>query len=127
MHPNPDLLVHLCASEEWDAARSVGELRPPSLAEMGFVHLSTLEQVHLPANRVFAGRNDLVLLRLDAGLLGSPVLWEPGAPSDPPSMVFPHLYGPLPVAAVIVAVPYPTAPDGAFPAYRGGSAERQTE
>ncbi len=117
MHPIPDLLVHLCGSEDWEAAQAVGELRPPSLAEAGFVHLSTPQQVHLPANRIFVGRVDLVLLHLDPHLLGSPVLWEPGTPTDPHAMLFPHLYGPLPVRAVIAAVPYPPSRDGTFLAH----------
>ena len=33
-------------------------------------------------------------------------------------MLFPHLYGPLPVRAVLKAVGYPPAPDGSFPPIR---------
>jgi uncharacterized protein (DUF952 family) len=115
MTADPDELVHLCASDEWLAASAGGELRPPSLAEVGFVHLSTPQQVHLPANRLFAGRTDLVLLYLNPLLLGSPIRWEPGVPTDPESMLFPHLYGPLPAAAVTGITPYRPAPDGSFP------------
>ncbi|MCV7228894.1 DUF952 domain-containing protein [Mycolicibacterium komossense] len=109
-------LVHLCASDEWEAASVRGELRPDSLVEVGFVHLSTLQQVHLPANRLFAGRDDLVLLYLNPGLLTSPIRWEPGVPTDPEAMLFPHLYGPLPVEAVTSITSYRPGPDGAFPA-----------
>jgi uncharacterized protein (DUF952 family) len=121
MAAGPDDLVHLCASDEWAAASARGELRPPSLAEVGFVHLSTPQQVHLPANRLFAGRSDLVLLYLNPQLLGSPIRWEPGVPTDPASMLFPHLYGPLPTAAVTGITPYVPGPDGSFPAI--GSAQ----
>jgi uncharacterized protein (DUF952 family) len=96
---------------------AAGELRPPSLAEMGFVHLSTPQQVHLPANRLFAGRGDLVLLYLDPDLLGSPIRWEPGVSTDPDAMLFPHLYGPLPAGAVTRITPYRPGPDGSFPAH----------
>jgi uncharacterized protein (DUF952 family) len=65
-----------------------------------------------------AGRTDLVLLHVDPRRLGSPVRWEPGVVTDPESMLFPHLYGPLPVAAVIDARPYPPGPDGRFPEFR---------
>ncbi|MBJ7401330.1 DUF952 domain-containing protein [Mycolicibacterium sp.] len=110
----PALLVHLCSLAEWDQARSAGELRPDSLAEVGFVHLSAQRQVHLPANRLFAGRVDLVLLYLDPDRLSAPVHWESGVPSDPDSMLFPHLYGPLPAAAVVAVRPYVPGPDGRF-------------
>lgn len=82
---------------------------------MGFIHLSTQAQVHLPANRIFAGRTDLVLLYLDPERLGSPLRWEPGVPGDPEAMLFPHLYGPLPVDAVVGVEDYREGPDGTFP------------
>ena len=46
--------------------------------------------------------------------LDSPVLWEPGVPADPDSMLFPHLYGPLRVTAVINVTDYRPGPDGLF-------------
>jgi len=110
----PELLVHLCSRDEWDQARSAGELRPDSLDQVGFVHLSAQHQVHLPANRIFAGRGDLVLLYLDSDRLDAPVRWEPGVPGDPAAMLFPHLYGPLPAAAVVDVRPYVPGSDGRF-------------
>jgi uncharacterized protein (DUF952 family) len=109
-------LVHLCSADEWAAGSQLGEHRPASLNEVGFIHLSTREQVHLPANRLYCGRTDLVLLCLNAALLGAPVRWEPGVPTDPESMLFPHLYGPLPRRAVTRITPYLPGPDGRFPA-----------
>ncbi len=109
-----EVLVHLCSSQEWLAAQRAGEHRPASLADVGFVHLSAPEQVHLPANRLYAGRTDLVLLAVDPGKLTDPVRWEPGVPTDPESMLFPHLYGPLPAAAVTSVTSYLPGPDGRF-------------
>jgi uncharacterized protein (DUF952 family) len=114
MIPAPEVLVHLCASDEWSAAQRAGEHRPPSLGEVGFIHLSAPEQVHLPANRLYAGRTDLVLLNIDPAKLIDPVRWEPGVPTDPESMLFPHLYGPLPAAAVRSVTPYLPGNDGLF-------------
>ncbi|MBI3212522.1 MAG: DUF952 domain-containing protein [Mycobacterium sp.] len=114
MSASASQLVHICGSAEWAAASSAAEYRPESLDTAGFVHLSTPEQVHLPANRIYAGRTDLVLLYLNPGLLGAPVRWEPGVPTDPRSMLFPHLYGPLPIAAVTNVTSYVPGPDGLF-------------
>ncbi|MGE2727922.1 DUF952 domain-containing protein [Mycolicibacterium vaccae] len=108
------VLVHLCTAAEWQRAQDRGAHRPESLDSVGFVHLSTPEQVHLPANRLYAGRTDLVLLRIDAARLSSPLRWEPGVPGDPDGMVFPHLYGELPVASVIHVTAYVPGPDGRF-------------
>jgi uncharacterized protein (DUF952 family) len=107
-----DVLVHLCGRAEWSDARDRGGIEPGGAQ---FVHLSTPEQVHLPANRLYRGRDDLVLLHIDPALLDSPVRWEPGVATDPESMLFPHLYGPLPVSAVIGVTAYPPGPDGTFP------------
>lgn len=112
-HSSP-VLVHLCSTHEWRSAQALGEHRPDSLHANGFVHLSTPEQVHLPANRLYTGCTDLVLLHIDAAQLSSPVRWEPGTPADPVGMVFPHLYGPLPTHAVIRVTPYPPGVDGRF-------------
>ncbi|MGP4056624.1 DUF952 domain-containing protein [Mycobacterium sp. 4D054] len=117
MNPAPrgQVLVHLCSAAEWERAKRVGVHSPESLDANGFVHLSSPAQVHLPANRLFAGRADLVLLRIDAARLVSPVRWEPGIPTDPDGMVFPHLYGPLPTESVISITEYRPGPDGRFP------------
>lgn len=114
MGTHSDVLLHLCADHEWRRSSAAGEHRPVSLAEVGFIHLSSPEQVHLPANRLYAGRTDLVLLRIDPDRLDDPVRWEPGVPSDPESMLFPHLYGPLPTAAVTSVTRYRPAADGSF-------------
>jgi uncharacterized protein (DUF952 family) len=111
----PDVLVHLCGAQEWSRARGSGGIRPAAAGGFEYIHLSTPEQVHLPANRLYRGRDDLVLLHVDPALLDAPVRWEPGVATDPESMLFPHLYGPLPVRAVINVTAYPPGPDGTFP------------
>ncbi len=110
----PDLLVHLCGLDEWSRARASGEIRPDAAGGARFIHLSAPEQVHLPANRLYRNRGDLVLLHIDPARLGSEVRWEPGLATDPESMLFPHLYGPLPVEAVIRVTAYRPGPDGTF-------------
>jgi len=108
------VLLHLCSPTDWAEAQTRGEHRPDSLRDAGFVHLSTPGLVHLPANRLYAGRADLLLLHIDATLLEAPVRWEPGDSTDPASMLFPHLYGPLPVGAVMTVTEYRPGPAGRF-------------
>lgn len=105
------VLLHICAQRDWSAAQRVGEVLP---GNAGFVHLSSPHQVHLPANRLYAGRTDLLLLHVDAALLDAPLRWESGDPSDPESMTFPHLYGPLPVSAVVAVTEYRPGSEGRF-------------
>jgi uncharacterized protein (DUF952 family) len=127
----PGVFVHLCGVKEWARARIRGDIRPAasgSDAGGGFIHLSTPGQIHLPANRLYRGRGDLVLLHIDPALLDSPVRWEPGVATDPESILFPHLYGPLPLAAVIRVTAYSPGPDGTFPPFAApqGSAGEST-
>jgi len=114
MSSSPRVLVHLCSAPDWERARASGEHRPESLGQQGFVHLSLPEQVHLPANRLYAGCRDLLLLHIDPAKLTAPVRWEPGVPTDPQAMKFPHLYGPLPISAVINTTTYAPGADGRF-------------
>ena len=104
-------LLHLITAADWALARARGTLAPTH--GDGFVHLSTPEQVQLPANRLFAGRTDVLLLVVDS--TGLDVRFEPGMPYDPPEMRFPHAYGTVPTSAVIAEVPYPPRSDGTFP------------
>jgi uncharacterized protein (DUF952 family) len=103
-------LLHLIPAADWDHARGRGALAP---APEGFVHLSAPEQVTLPADRLFAGRTDLLLLTVDPA--GLDVRFEPGMPYDPPGMLFPHAYGEVPTSAVVSVRPYRPRPDGTFP------------
>jgi uncharacterized protein (DUF952 family) len=109
-----DVLLHMCTTADWEAARAAGALTPPSLAEAGFVHLSTPEQVALPANRLFHGRSDVLLLVLDPARIDVEIRWEPGVPGDPESMRFPHAYGKIPTTAVLKTLPYRPGADGSF-------------
>jgi uncharacterized protein (DUF952 family) len=103
-------LLHLIPVADWDAAQARGSLNAPGDA---FVHLSTPEQVQLPADRLFAGRTDLLLLAVDPA--GLDVRFEPGMPYDPPDMRFPHAYGTVPTSAVVAVRPYYPRSDGTFP------------
>src|SRR5262245_18589579 len=85
-----------------------------SLETEGFIHCSDYGTVHLPANRLFAGRKDLVLLVVDPAKLDVPLRWEPGVPPDPNGAWFPHVYGPIPASAVVAAHDFPPGDDGWF-------------
>ncbi len=89
-------LHHLLTRAELEQAEALGVYRPASLAREGFIHLSTEAQWQKTAARFFAGRTGLVLLAIDPERAGAEVRFEPAD-----GELFPHLYGPLPLAAVL--------------------------
>jgi uncharacterized protein (DUF952 family) len=107
-------ILHFCSRLDWQAAVAAGEYSADTLATEGFIHCSTAELVHVPANLLARGRTDLVLLEIDETRLAEPPRDEPGDPSDPASPVFPHIYAPIPVAAVVRVHDFPPGADGSF-------------
>lgn len=106
---NGTLIYHMCREEEWAAARSAGVYSGSSQDRSdGFIHFSTADQIVESAARHRAGQTGLVLLSVDASRLGPGLKWEPSRAGR----LFPHLYGPLPVDAVIGVDPLPLGPDG---------------
>ena len=109
------LILHITTSPEWEAARSTGEYRPPSLESEGFVHCSLPTQVTHVADWFYRDVPDLVLLCIDPRRLTSELRWEPSA--DAFAGDFPHVYGPIVTDAVVLAVPWSRGEDGfALPA-----------
>ena len=91
--------------DDWAAAFQTGEYRMSTrgmtLDEVGFIHLSTRAQVEGTANRFYADVDQLVLLTVDAVKVPSKIAWEPPSPDS--DALFPHIYGPLPISAVVAA------------------------
>lgn len=110
-----DPIYKIASLPAWRAAEAEGEFRgaPVDRAD-GFIHFSTSEQVRETARRHFAGAADLVLVTVDPSRLGGALRWEPSRGGA----LFPHLYGPLPMAAVVSVAPLPVDAAGlhAFPA-----------
>jgi glutathione S-transferase len=109
-------LFHLALPEDWEAATESGEYgfstRGLSYHDVGFVHCSYEHQLMGVANLFYADCEELVILQLDPSLLGAALIDEP-APDNPTEM-FPHLYGPLPLAAVREAVTWSANSTGGF-------------
>ena|SRR5579862_7543359 len=103
-------ILHICPRDLWEAAQATGEYRAASLKTEGFIHCSTPEQVVGSANRFYRGRQGLLLLMIDPARVGSEVRYETAGDG----LAYPHIYGPLPVAAVTETIPFPPEPDGSF-------------
>ena len=104
------LIFHITTASEWNAARSAGTYRASSLETEGFIHCSLPTQVNHVADWFYRDIPDLLLLCIDADALTSKVLWE--ASADAFAGEFPHVYGPIALAAVRAAVPWVRGEDG---------------
>jgi uncharacterized protein (DUF952 family) len=90
------LLTHLLPRSHWEAALEQGEYRPASLAQEGFIHCSCPEQVQQVGRRYYREAPDLLLLWVDPQRVEAEIRWEASH-----GEVFPHIYGPLNLAAVL--------------------------
>ncbi|MFD8466123.1 DUF952 domain-containing protein [Streptomyces cyaneofuscatus] len=110
-------LLHLAEAPLWEAARGTGtyemSTRGRTLQEEGFIHLSLPHQLPGVARMLYgagdgegdgsedgggAGGHDLLVLTVAPARLTAPVRYEAMKPGGEE---FPHLYGPLPVDAVV--------------------------
>lgn len=101
-------IFHLALASDWAEAQASGSYtvstRGRTLAEEGFIHASRGDQWPAVRERFYADITaPLVLLQIDTERLGVPVVEEPAEPGA--TETFPHIYGPLPVAAVVKVVP----------------------
>ncbi|MGV2829300.1 DUF952 domain-containing protein [Myxosarcina sp. GI1(2024)] len=104
-------IYHITSLEEWQQAQSTGEYRPSSFATEGFIHCSYAWQLLPVANRLFRGRDNLAILAIAPSLVTGEIVEENLLGE---AELFPHLYGSLPIAAVVEIIAFPCNSDGSF-------------
>ena len=104
------LILHITTAPEWAAAQAAGEYRAASLETEGFIHCSTPAQVVHVGDWFYREVPELVLLCIEPSELTSELLWE--SSSDGFAGEFPHVYGPIALAAVRAAVPWTRGENG---------------
>jgi uncharacterized protein (DUF952 family) len=104
------IVYKIVATEEWAKAQAAGVFTGAAIDRAdGYIHFSTAEQAPETAAKWFAGRGDLTLAAIYAEALGDDLRWEPSRGGA----LFPHLYAPLPMSAVLWSRPLPLGADGA--------------
>jgi uncharacterized protein (DUF952 family) len=104
------LIYKITPAALWRDAETTGEFRgaPVDLAD-GYIHFSTAQQVRETAAKHFAGQEDLLLVAVDPGKLGPALRYEPSRGGA----LFPHLYTPLRLEAVVWVKALARGADGA--------------
>lgn len=82
---------------------------PVDIAD-GYIHMSTADQAQGTLDKHFAGQDDLHIAAVDLTALGDMVKWEVSRGGA----LFPHIYGDLPLSAVIADGPVKRDADGAL-------------
>ena len=100
------MIFHITPRTDWEAAQAKAEYIADSLNSEGFIHCSTLSQVLPVAEKYYKGQDGLVLLMIEPTLLSSDLKWEdPSGGAPPPGVpegdLFPHIYGPINLDAVV--------------------------
>jgi uncharacterized protein (DUF952 family) len=104
-----NLVFKIVSSTEWRAAEASGVFAGAAVDRAdGYIHFSTAAQAPETAEKWFGGRDDLTLVAIDADALGAQLRWEPSRGGA----LFPHLYGELPLTAVVWSRPLPLTEDG---------------
>lgn len=91
------LIYKILLPSEWADFEAAGGFDgSPFDRDSGFVHCSSRDQVGRVAEHLFAQEPTVVVAALDADALGDAVRWEPAD-----GELFPHVYGSLPLDAVV--------------------------
>jgi glutathione S-transferase len=107
-------IYHCSLVSDWELAQRSGTYaissRGRTLEQEGFVHASYAEQVPGVLQRFYADLEvPLCLLVIDPELVAAPVVAENLTGGDE---LFPHVYGPIPVAAVSAVIELPRDASG---------------
>ena len=103
------VIFHMARANEWRDAQASGSY-PGSAEDIadGFIHFSTAEQIRESAAKHRSGEAELVLVACDPERLGSRLKWEEARGGQS----FPHLYGEIPMSAVLWTLPLPLDENG---------------
>jgi uncharacterized protein (DUF952 family) len=103
------LTYHLANEKDWLAASASDVPYTGGTQDIrdGYVHLSTRDQMEGSAARHRAGEPGLLLLAVDEGELGDALRWE----TSRGGALYPHCYGPIPLAAAVWTALLPVASD----------------
>jgi uncharacterized protein (DUF952 family) len=103
------IVYKVMSAEELSQMERDGVFRgsPVDIAD-GYIHLSCGAQLAETLDKHFSGVDGLVLAAVDLSRLGDTVRWEPSRGGQ----LFPHIYGPLPIEAVVSTAMLERTADG---------------
>ena len=98
-------IYKILTTEQWTAFQADGVFEGNPLdKDDGYLHMSYLPQVAKTHEKFFGGRHDVLLVHVDSSALLDSGTVRPEA-NRPGGDVYPHIYGTIPIAAVIKTEP----------------------
>src|SRR5262249_38958235 len=105
------MIYRIADTPDWEAAQASGYFASADLTTEGFIHCCTTQQIASVANRYYRGQQALLLLEIDETRVHVPLKWEDLTKSG---QSFPHVYGRIPLAAVMRCLALQPGLDGTF-------------
>jgi uncharacterized protein (DUF952 family) len=93
-----ETIYHIVTQDEWDLQKNNTSYVHPSLAQEGFIHSSTAEQLAATIKRYYANQEKVIVLHIDVTKLEPELIYEL-APSV--NEYFPHIFGAINLSAVV--------------------------
>ncbi len=96
--PHPTVAYKILTADQWAQFQADGIFHgaPIDIAD-GYIHMSTADQLSETLSKHFSGQDNLTIATIDLTSFGPELKWEPSRGGA----LFPHLYAPLPMVAVI--------------------------
>lgn len=110
MTASSEPIYHAAIEADW-ARRTTDEYQPAGYPDEGFVHCSSADQLPRVLEARFRGRTDLHVLTIDPTAVKHRIIWEDLYDSGED---FPHIYGPVELAAVTSVDPLSCDADDGF-------------
>jgi len=104
------VIFHITKRGHWEKAKLEGIYRGDTLGSQGFIHCSTSQQVVKVANALHHAQKGLVLVCIAANKVQSELKYEKIESEG----LYPHIYGPLNVDAVVKVVDFEPNPNDEF-------------
>ena len=97
METNALNFFHIVSEQNWEAARLAGEYRANTLETEGFMHCSYARQLVATAGRYYPEPGGYLVLTVAPDRVTSEIKLEMASIGE----IFPHIYGPLNIEAVV--------------------------
>ena len=104
------VILHIAKCEQWEKGKLEGVYCGDTLDSKGFIHCSTSKQIVKVANALFRAQKELVLLYIATNKVQSEIRYESAGSEE----LYPHIYGPLNIDAVIKVAHFEPAENGGF-------------